>query len=95
MSKLNLRFSMLRATYTAVGVLLVTYIGLIAVVMTYAASTIAFTESVRNDEAQVAALEFRYLESVADITKSDYSALGYTKPTAQIFVRVSGRAALR
>lgn len=88
-------FSIVSAGYTAVGVLAVAYIGLIAVAMTYAASTIAFTQSVRSDEAQVATLEAQYLQTVSGITTTDYTALGYTKPTDQIFVRSQNKAALR
>jgi len=91
-----LRFSLLRAAYTAVGILLVSYIGLIAVVMTYAASTVAFTQSVRTSEAEVASLEAQYLNLVADITHTDYRAAGYAKPAIQVFVRAeNSRAALR
>ena len=78
-----------------VGVLAVTYIGLIAVVMSYAALTIEFSQSVKNDEAAVAVLEGQYLSSVAQITNTNYLAEGYTAPVAQLFVPGESVTALR
>lgn len=80
---------------SAVIVLLVAYIGLIAVVMSYAALTVEFSQSVRDGESAVAALESEYLSRIAGITASDYSALGYQKPVSQEFVRAEGVTALR
>ena len=93
--RFQLPFSILSIASTAVGVLVVAYIGLIAVVMSYAALTVEFSQSVRNDEAVVAALESAYLAGVARITSTDYAAAGYAKPIAQVFVRAESRAALR
>ncbi len=73
----------------------VAYIALIAVVMSYAALTIEFSQSVKNDEAAVAALEGQYLATIASTTKSDYAALGYAQPTVKIFVRAESATALR
>ena len=78
-----------------VAVLLVAYIGLIAVVMSYAVLTIEFSQSVRNNEAAVAALEGRYLSSVARTTTTDYIVAGYALPTATTFVRAESVTALR
>lgn len=86
---------MLKASLTAVGVLMVVYLALIAVVMTYAASTIAFNQSVRTDEAIVSELEAEYLDVVSHITSTDYAAVGYAKPSVQVFVRTNSKAALR
>lgn len=86
---------MLSACYGAVGVLLVAYIGLIAVVMSYAALTVEFSQSVKNDEAAVAVLEGQYLSSVARLTGTDYVSEGYTKPTEKVFVRAESMTALR
>lgn len=91
----HIPFSLLSLCYGTVGVLLVAYIGLIAVVMSYAALTVEFSQSVKNDEAAVAALEGRYLASVAHMTGTDYTAEGYVKPIAQIFVRAKSVTALR
>jgi len=77
------------------GLLAVVYIGLIAVVMSYAALTIEFSQSVRNDETAVAKLESRYLEAVAQVTALDYSVAGYAKPIAETFVATKGVTALR
>lgn len=88
-------FSLLPLCYGAVGVLLVAYIGLIAVVMSYAALTVEFSQSVKNDEAAVAVLEGQYLAGVAHLTSIDYAAEGYAKPTAKVFVRTESVTALR
>jgi hypothetical protein len=88
-------FSILSVCYGAVGVLLVAYIGLIAVVMSYAALTVEFSQSVKNDEAAVAVLEGRYLSLVAHLTGTDYASEGYAKPTEKVFVRAESMTALR
>ncbi len=77
-----------------VAVLAITYIGLIAVVMSYAVLTVEFSQSVRNDEATVATLESQYLTAIARITATDYAAAGYTKPIAETFVPTESVAAL-
>jgi hypothetical protein len=81
--------------YGTVGVLLVAYIGLIAVIMSYATLTVEFSQSVRNNEATVAVLEGQYLASVASITGTDYTAEGYAKPIIKAFVRAESVTALR
>lgn len=95
----NLRFrlpySPVSLCFGAVAVLSVAYIGLIAVVMSYAALTVEFSQSVRNDEAAVAVLEGRYLADVARITGIDYAAEGYAKPVAKAFVKAESVTALR
>lgn len=94
-SRTFIPFSPLSVCSGAVGVLVVIYIGLIAVVISYAALTVEFSQSVKNDEAVVAALEGQYLASVSQITNVDYASLGYAKPTAQTFVRAKNVTALR
>lgn len=91
----HLHFSLTAICSCAVAVLAVTYIGLIAVVMSYAALTIEFSQSVKNDESVVAALEGQYLASVARITRTDYSAAGYALPIAKVFVPAKSVTALR
>ncbi|MHB8710530.1 MAG: hypothetical protein ACYC6X_03215 [Minisyncoccota bacterium] len=91
----NFRFSFLSLCYGSVGVLLVTYIGLIAAVMSYAALTVEFSQSVKNDEAAVAVLESQYLASVTRITNTDYVTEGYAAPIAQVFVQAKSVTALR
>lgn len=88
-------FSFLSFCSGTVGILFVAYIGLIAVVMSYAALTVGFSQSVKNDEASVAVLEAQYFASVADITGTNYVAEGYTTPTVQIFVPAGNVTALR
>ncbi|MDD3531159.1 MAG: hypothetical protein PHV99_01005 [Candidatus Pacebacteria bacterium] len=91
----HIPFSALSLCYGVVGVLLVSYIGLIAVVMSYAAFTVEFSQSVKNDEAAVAVLEGQYLAGVAHLTNIDYAALGYAKPVQKVFVREESVTALR
>ena len=75
--------------------LVVAYIGLIAVVMSYAALTVEFSQSVRNDEAAVATLEGQYFSEVARITAIDYRTAGYVVPRATVFVPAQSVTALR
>lgn len=78
-----------------VAVLAVVYIGLIAVVMSYAAFTVEFSQSVKDDEAAVATLESRYLDGIAQLQALDYHAAGYTAPLAKTFVPATSNTALR
>jgi hypothetical protein len=81
---------------TAFALLLaLTYVALIAVVMSYAALTVSFTQSVRDDEASAATLESAYLAQVASISATDYTALGYETPTTSLFVGGAPATALR
>ncbi|MDP1689748.1 MAG: hypothetical protein Q8L52_00890 [bacterium] len=91
----HIPFSTLTICYGAVGVLLVAYIGLIAVVMSSAVLTVEFSQSVKNDEAAVAILEGQYLATVARITNTNYIADGYAKPQSKVFVRAQSVTALR
>ena len=79
----------------AVAILAVAYLGLIAVVMSYAALTIEFSQSVRDDESAIAKLEGQYLASVARVTAVDYAAVGYVLPAAKTFVPAKSATALR
>ena len=86
-------FSPVSLCAIVVGVLITTYIGLIAVVMSYGAFTIEFSQSVRNAQAAVATLEEEYLTAESHISIADYSALGYEKPLREFFVQeISGTA---
>ena len=91
----RIRFSPVKICSGAVGALVVVYIGIIAVVMSYAALTIEFSQSVRNDEATVASLESQYLSAVARISATDYASVGYVKPTVETFVPANSATALR
>lgn len=88
-------FSPVSLSFGIVGVLLVTYIGLIAVVMSYAALTVEFSQSVKKNESMVATLEAKYLASVARITNTNYLTEGYTAPVSKTFVRAESVTALR
>lgn len=88
-------FSPVAACSIIVTVLSVTYVGLIAVIMSYATLTIEFSQSVRNNEAVVAVLESRYLADVARIAAMDYAAAGYVLPVAKTFVPSKSTTASR
>jgi 1-aminocyclopropane-1-carboxylate deaminase/D-cysteine desulfhydrase-like pyridoxal-dependent ACC family enzyme len=91
----HFQFSIISICSGTVGVLAVMYIGLIAVVMSYAALTVEFSQSVKNDEASVAMLESQYLSNVASIEGLDYRTKGYVVPSTEIFVPASSMTALR
>lgn len=91
----QLPFSFLSLAVGVVAVLGVVYIALIAVVMNYAALTVEFSQSVKNDEAALAILESEYLASISRIQSIDYRTLGYTTPTTKIFVPAASVTALR
>lgn len=78
-----------------VAVLFVIYIGLIATIMSYAALTVEFSQSVRNAGSAVAVLEGQYLAAIARTTTIDYIAEGYALPIAKTFVRAESPTALR
>lgn len=88
-------FSLTTICSGTIAILAVTYIGLIAVVMSYAALTIEFSQSVKTDVSAVATMEGQYLSSVADITSTNYVAEGYVLPVATIFVPAKSVTALR
>lgn len=88
-------FSLLSLCSGTVGVLAIVYIGLIAVVMSYATLTVEFSQSVKNDEASVATLEGDYLSNIATIQNIDYHTIGYTAPLAELFVPEKSMTALR
>ena len=91
----RLPFSSVALTLALVVTLGVAYIALIAVVMSYAALTVEFAQSVRSDEAVIATLEARYLGTVSAITDTDYPATGYTKPAVLVYVPKAPVTALR
>ena len=93
--RFHLPFSIVSLCSGIVAVLAVAYIGLIAVVMTYAALTVEFSQSVKNDEASVAVLESNYLTNVARIQSLDYRTVGYTAPRTTLFVPAASMTALR
>jgi len=93
--RLPFSFSPVSLAASVAGTLLVGYIALIAVVMSYAALTVEFSQQERNDEATVASLESQYLSSVATLSTADYTTLGYAKPSTQMFVVATPATALR
>ena len=92
----NLRkFSPVKFCTGAVGALLVTYIGLIAVVMSYASISIEYTQSIKHDESDVATLEAKYMAEIGAVTTTDYRSLGYAAPSATTYVSTKSVTALR
>ena len=94
-SRRYFRYSLVSVSASIVTLLAVAYLGLIAIVMSYAASTIEYSQSVRNDEASVAEMESKYFSSIADVTTTNYTAAGYVKPVTLIFVPTKNTTALR
>ncbi len=88
-------FSPVALALTLVATLGVAYIALIAVVMSYAALTVEFAQSVRSDESAIATLEARYLDTIATVTETDYVAAGYMKPAVFVYVPKAPVTALR
>jgi hypothetical protein len=76
------------------GVLVVVYIGLVAVAMTYATLEVEFADSIKSDESSVATLESTYLQSVDRITMTNTSAAGYSTPLALVYVPGASETAL-
>jgi hypothetical protein len=91
----HLPFSLVSLASGTVAVLAVVYIGLIAVVMSYAALTVEFSQSVKNDEAELAVLESQYLAEVSHIQTLDYRTIGYAAPVRKTFVPATSMTALR
>lgn len=91
----RLPFSAVFLCSGVVAVLAVAYVGLIAVVMSYATITVEFSQSVKNNETAVASLESKYLDNVNNIHGTDYVAAGYAIPSNKIFVPVKSVTALR
>ncbi len=91
----RLPFSAVFLSSGIVAILAVAYVGLIAVVMSYATITVEFSQSVKNNETAVAALESKYLDNVTRIHSTDYVAEGYAMPSSKIFVPVKSVTALR
>ena len=89
-----LPFSPRAALIAANATLIVMYLALIAFVMSYAALTVEFSQSVRNDEASVGVLEGQYLAQVSAVTDTNPAALGYAKPVAEVFVPALPQAAI-
>lgn len=87
--------SPVKAAAALVATLAIAYIALIATAMSYAALTVQFSQSVRNDEASVAALESGYLDAISSITAMDYAAAGYVKPATLVYVPTAPSTALR
>lgn len=88
-------FSPVSLVAFAALVLTTGYLALIAVVMGYAALTVEFTQSVRNDESKIAELESAYLAAVSQVTSIDFAQAGYQKPIAESFVPTRSVTALR
>ncbi|MGH7174872.1 MAG: hypothetical protein ACREGR_00750 [Minisyncoccia bacterium] len=75
-------------------VLALTYLGLVAFSMSYAALEVEFAQSVKNDEATVALSDVQYLSMLQTVTASDPAASGYVKPIAELFVPAAPATAI-
>lgn len=82
-------------SFTFVAALLVAYVGLIAVIMGYAATTVDFAQSVTNDKAVIAQLDGQYFAAVSAITGTSYAAAGYREPALVTYVPQASETALR
>lgn len=95
MSKTSLmRLNLVPWLLIANGIFALLYIGLIAVVMSYATFQVELAQSVRNDGGVVAELESAYLKETAKITNIDYQAEGYARPEHLVFVPGSAATAV-
>lgn len=88
-------YSAISLCFGVVAVLAIAYIGLIALIMSYGALTVEFSQSVRNNQAEIAKLERQYLATMAHIMKTDYVAAGYAIPHSKVFVPTKSVTALR
>lgn len=95
MSSSHFSFSAVSICSGVAATCAVTYIGLIAVVMSYAVLTVEYSQSVKNEEATVAVLEAQYLATLSRIENTNYLAAGYAKPTMKTFVPAASVTALR
>jgi hypothetical protein len=87
-------WSLLSALAAGNVVLALSYLGLVAFSMSYAALEVEFSQSVKDDQAAVAALDARYLAALRAITASDYSTLGYAPPAAEFYVPAAPATAI-
>lgn len=62
-----------------VGVLLITYVGLLAFIMTYGAIQMQSAEALRDTRAHVATLDTKYFNMIASINQTDPTTLGFVK----------------
>ncbi len=62
-----------------VGILLITYVGLLAFIMTYGAIQMQSAEALRDTRAHVATLDTKYFNMIASINQTDPATLGFVK----------------
>jgi hypothetical protein len=74
--------------------LVVTYIGLIAFVMSYAAIQTETAQSVRDSSAEVSLLETQYFDKTSALGAIDPGSLGYSAPIAKNYALGPTRAAI-
>ena len=89
------RFSPVALSLALVITLAVAYVALIATVMSYAALTVSFSQSVRSMEGEVATLESEYFAAVSSVADTDYASKGYEKPAGETYVSAARATALR
>jgi hypothetical protein len=88
------RISPTRALTALVLTLLVSYVALIAFVMSYGAVETEMAQAVRDASAQVSTLESQSLAGSTAFGALNPRALGYTTPVDKAFVTGTAKAAL-
>ncbi|HQU07950.1 MAG: hypothetical protein B7X04_00805 [Parcubacteria group bacterium 21-54-25] len=74
-------------TLTAIAsMMVIAYIGLLAIAMTYGALQMQAAQSVRDTNAVVGTLETSYLAAITAINQTNPTTLGFTKPVAIAYV---------
>jgi len=94
LSNFYARISFTRALTVLVLLLLVSYVGLIAFVMSYGAVETETAQAVRDSSAQVSTLEGQYLAASAKLSVLNPSTIGYATPSDKSFVIGKTEAAM-
>ncbi len=68
------------------GIFLISYVAMMAFVMTYGAMQMQFAQSVRDTGAHVGVLESQYLALVTKINHTNPATLDLTKPTSIAYI---------
>lgn len=71
------------------GILFITYVALLALVMTYGVMQTQSAQALRDTRAAVGTLETHYLTTIKEISAINPSAAGFTKPSTIAYVRGS------
>jgi hypothetical protein len=91
---IQINISPVRALTFMVGLLMVSYMALMAFTMSYAVIHTEYAQQSRNAEAQVGVLETQYFNALAQINKANPVALGYVQPVSQHFAALPAAPAV-